>query len=103
MDLAQGPYGGLQTYFRNFDPRHEREEEIFTKLGYIDIQHLAPRIEAKVIHAVGLMDAICPPSSQFAAINKIKNLEKSYIYPDYGHEDLHDFHDIVFTFLTDKR
>ena len=54
-----------------FDPLHEREEEIFTRLGYIDVQHLAPRISGEVLMGVGLMDTICPPSTQFAAYNKI--------------------------------
>jgi cephalosporin-C deacetylase len=44
MDRAQGAYDELAYYFRMFDPLHEREEEIFTKLGYIDGQHLASRI-----------------------------------------------------------
>ena len=35
-------------------PRHEREDELFTKLGYIDAQHLAPRIQAEVFMGVGL-------------------------------------------------
>ena len=36
MDLALDAYDEIRTYFRQFDPRHEREQEIFTKLGYID-------------------------------------------------------------------
>jgi cephalosporin-C deacetylase len=67
MDLAQAAYEELKTYFRLYDPRHERQEEIFTKLGYIDIQHLAPRIRAEILMGTGLMDTICPPSTQFAA------------------------------------
>jgi cephalosporin-C deacetylase len=53
MDLAVNAYEELRTYFRRFDPRHEREQEIFTKLGYIDCQHLAPRIRAEVLMGVG--------------------------------------------------
>ena len=40
IDLAQNAYMELQEYFRKFDPLHEREEAIFTQLGYIDVQHL---------------------------------------------------------------
>src|SRR5690606_37269207 len=32
MDQAKDAYAELRTYSRLFDPRHEREEEIFTKL-----------------------------------------------------------------------
>jgi len=49
MDQAKDAYEELRRYFRMFDPRHERQEEIFTKLGYIDIQHLARRITAEVL------------------------------------------------------
>lgn len=88
MDLAQGAYLELKTYFRHFDPRHEREEEIFTKLGYIDLQYLAPRIQADTLMYTGLMDTICPPSTQFAAYNKMTCKKDVVIYPDYGHEYL---------------
>jgi cephalosporin-C deacetylase len=88
MDLAKDAYDELKTFFRQFDPRHERETEIFTKLGYIDVQHLAKRIRARVLMGVGLMDTICPPSTQFAAYNRITAPKDTVIYPDYGHENL---------------
>jgi cephalosporin-C deacetylase len=86
MDLAKDAYEELRTWFRQFDPRHEREKEIFTKLGYIDCQHLAPRIQAEVLMFTCLMDPICPPSTQFAAYNKLTARKDMVIYPDYGHE-----------------
>ena len=100
MDQAQHAYEELKTYFRKFDPRHEREREIFTKLGYIDIQHLAKRIRAEVLMGTGLMDAICPPSTQFAAYNKITSKKEVRIYPDFGHENLPGFADETFQFLS---
>jgi len=100
MDLAEGAYEELKTYFRHFDPRHERHEAIFTKLGYIDIQHLAHRIKAEVLMGTGLMDRICPPSSQFAAYNKIKSKKDVVIYPDFGHEGLPGFNDKAFEFMS---
>jgi cephalosporin-C deacetylase len=100
MDLAEGAYEELKTYFRLFDPRHERQEEIFTKLGYIDIQHLAPRIHSEVLMGTGLMDKICPASTQFAAYNKITSKKNVVIYPDFGHEGLPGFNDKAFEFLS---
>ncbi len=102
MDLAKGAYDGLGFYFRKFDPRHEREEEIFTKLGYIDIQNLVPRIRAKVKFYTGLMDNICPPSTQFAAYNKITSQKELIVYPDYGHEELPDEKDMTFSFFAEQ-
>ncbi len=99
MDLDQNAYEELRTYFRSFDPTHAREDEIFTKLGYIDIQHLAPRIKAEVMMTTCLMDQICPPSTQFAAYNKIKSKKSLTIYPDFGHELPVCSADTVFQFL----
>lgn len=103
MDLANNAYAELKTFFRFFDPRHEREAEIFTRLGYIDIQHLAPRIRAEVMMGVGLMDAICPPSTQYAVFNKITSPKRAVIYPDYGHEGLPGFNDMTFEFLSEMK
>ncbi|MDD5679290.1 MAG: acetylxylan esterase [Kiritimatiellae bacterium] len=100
MDLAKDAYEELKTYFRQFDPRHEREAEIFRRLGYIDVQHLAPRIRAHVLMGTGLMDAICPPSTQFAAYNKIRSPKAMVLYPDFGHEGLPGFHDRAFQFMA---
>jgi Acetyl esterase (deacetylase) len=88
MDLDKDAYGELRTFFRYFDPLHEREDEIFEKLGYIDLQYLAERIRGEVLMFVGLMDTICPPSTQFAAYNKITAPKQYVIYPDFGHEHL---------------
>jgi cephalosporin-C deacetylase len=95
MDIPTSPYIEIRDYFRAFDPNHKREEEIFTKLGYIDIQHLAKRIRAEVFMQTGLMDNVCPPSTQFAAYNKISSKKDVLIYPDYGHEGLKDAADVI--------
>lgn len=101
MDLARGPYEELRLFFRHHDPLHEREEEIFTRLGYIDNQHLASRIRAEVLMPVGLMDEVCPPSTQFAAYNKIGSPKQLLIYPDFAHENLPGAQDRIFDFLAD--
>lgn len=101
MDLAQGAYGELKTFFRDFDPRHENQDEIFYKLGYIDIQNLAPRIKAKMLMFTGLMDTTCPPSTQFAAFNKITSEKKVIFYHDFGHEALPEGHEIAMQWFDD--
>jgi cephalosporin-C deacetylase len=100
MDLAKDAYAELKTFFRHRDPRHEREGEFFTKLGYIDCQHLAPRIRGDILLATGLMDTVCPPSSQFAAYNKMTCAKRRVLYPDFGHEGLPGWSDEVFAFLA---
>ncbi|GIO40274.1 acetylxylan esterase [Paenibacillus apis] len=99
MDLAKDAYEELRNFFRFHDPLHKREEEIFNKLGYIDIQHLADRIQGEVLMAVGLMDTICPPSTQFAAYNKIQAPKQLEVYPDFGHEYLPGFGDRTLQFM----
>lgn len=99
MDLAKDAYEELRNFFRFHDPLHTREEEIFNKLGYIDIQHLADRIQGEVLMAVGLMDTICPPSTQFAAYNKIQAPKQVEVYPDFGHEYLPGFGDRTLQFM----
>lgn len=101
MDLAVAAYAEIRDYFRTFDPRHLREDEVFTRLGYVDIQFLAPRIKAEVLMPLGLMDTVCPPSTQLAAYNKITSPKNLLVYPDFGHEDLPGAADSVFDFLAD--
>ncbi|MFP4031793.1 MAG: alpha/beta fold hydrolase [Desulfococcaceae bacterium] len=101
IDLARDAYGELQDWFRYRDPRHLREAEIFERLGYIDVQHLCGRIQGEVLFATGLMDEICPPSTQFAAFNRIGAPKWMDIYPDFGHEDLPGHPDRIYRFLTE--
>jgi cephalosporin-C deacetylase len=99
MDQAKDAYKELQEYFRHSDPMHKLEATIFEKLGYIDIQFLAPRVRAEVLWGIGLMDTICPPSTQFAVYNKLTSPKKMAIYPDFGHEPLPGWYDQAFQFL----
>jgi cephalosporin-C deacetylase len=101
MDLAVGAYEEIKSYFRMFDPHHEREDEVFTTLGYIDNQFLTPRIKAQVLMFTGLMDTTCPPSTQFAAYNRISSAKDLVIYPDHGHEGLPGSSDRVFEFMME--
>ena len=101
MDLAKDAYDELKYFFRHFDPNHENEAEIFTKLGYIDCQHLATRIQGEVLMGTGLMDTVCPPSTQFAAFNKIPGKKDVVLYPDFGHEGLPGFDEHTIQFMLD--
>ena len=102
MDLDVDVYKELRDYFRMFDPRHEHEKETFTKLGYIDIQYLVPRLKGEVLMLTGLLDTICPPSTQFAAYNKMTCKKRHLIYPDFNHEALKDVDDITYQFLINE-
>jgi cephalosporin-C deacetylase len=99
IDKDENAYAELREWFRRFDPRHERRMEVFTRLGYIDVQHLAPRIRGEVLMPVGLMDQVCPPSTQFAAYNKIQSKKSLLVYPDYAHENLPEVNDRIYQFM----
>ena len=101
MDLNVGAYEGLKYYFREIDPLHKHEDEIFEKLGYIDLQNIAKRMRAELLMFTALMDTTCPPSAQFAVYNKVTSKKNVIFYPDYGHERLKGVGDIIFEFLSD--
>jgi cephalosporin-C deacetylase len=101
MDQAKDAYLELQEYFRHSDPMHKLEATVFEKLGYIDIQFLAHRVQAEVLWGIGLMDTICPPSTQFAVYNKLTSPKEMVIYPDFGHEPLPGWYDQAFQFLME--
>ena len=85
MDLDQNAYEELRYFFMQFDPEHQREDEFFTTLGYIAVNHLAPRIKANKLQGSSLLDNICPPSTQFAAYNNVQSEKAMKLYPDFGH------------------
>ena len=99
MDLDINVYREMQKWFKWTDPLHEREEEFFNTLSYIDLQNIVHRITGRVLMITGLMDEICPPSTQFAVYNKIQALKEMLIYPDFGHEYLFKVSDKIFDFL----
>lgn len=101
LDMARNAYEELQSYFKFFDPLHEREEEVYLRLGYIDVHNLAPRIKGKVQMAITLMDNICPPSTQFAAYNAITAPKELQLYPDFGHDFLPGQDDRAFEFFME--
>lgn len=100
LAYPRSPYQEVREYFRKHDPEHLRAELIYTRFGYIDAIHLAPRIRAELLMAITLEDDICPPSSQFAAYNQVSSAKQMALYPDYGHEDmLPGWHEKVWAFL----
>ena len=99
MDLFQHAYDELSYYIKHRDPRQQHMDAMFEKLGYIDIKNLAPRIKGETYMFISLMDAVCPPSTQFAAYNNIAGKKRCEIYPNHGHEGLPEQDELVFEFL----
>lgn len=101
MDLDVAAYADIRQYFRNFDPTHAHVEETFLRLGYIDNHNLAHRIQCKVRMFTGLLDNICPPSTQFAAFNNIESEKEVVLYPDYGHEGIKGVDDKIMQYIME--
>ena len=78
MDRDVIVYNGLAYHTRWFDPMGEHLDEFFTKLGYIDVQNFVERITCPVLCGTGLMDDVCPPSTQFAVFSKITARKKAF-------------------------
>lgn len=102
FDITSSAYEELHYWFRFRDPLHEREEEFFNTLEYIDLQHFVPRIKAEVKWAIALEDGVCYPAQQFAVYNKITSPKEMIFYPEYGHEYLPKLGDRVKGFLLNE-
>lgn len=99
LDLNKGAYEGLYYYFKKYDPLHIKEADFYNRLGYIDIQNFAALVKAEVLWQTGLMDHTCPPSTQFAAYNKLKGKKEMKLYPEHDHELITYANDFIFQFF----
>lgn len=104
LEGGESAYEELRHWLKRRDPRHEHIEEFFTRLGYIDVQHLAERVIANTVVVTGLMDEICPPSSQFAVYNRLTRAvsRRMTLYPDFGHESLPDAPDLALQWFVEQ-
>jgi cephalosporin-C deacetylase len=95
---TEGPYNEIYHYFKIHDSLHETEAVIYGTLSYFDCCNLAVRIKGECLLAVGLEDTICPPSTIFAAYNRIRAPKNIRVYPDFGHGGFarHDEEKIAF-------
>lgn len=100
MDLDSNFYEGIRYYFRWFDSMHKRELEFFEKLSYIDIVNFANMINCEVLLGTGLLDNICPPSSQYAFFNNLNCKKIHKIFHKHGHEINNFFENENLKFLS---
>ena len=96
VDLAEYPYREIADYVRAHPDRCDRA---FETLSYFDNMNLADRIRARVLVSCGLWDAICPPSTVFAAYNRMQCEKEMLAYPFHGHEEGDDWHERVFAMM----
>lgn len=99
LGADQIAYEGIRYYFRWFDPTGERKTETFTKLGYIDSHNFAHLVRCEVLFGTGLSDTICPPATQFAVYNNLTCKKQHHFYPEFEHEEIQAFDDLILDFF----
>ena len=77
------PYHEITGYLK---VHRDRVEQVFGTLSYFDGVNFAPRITARCLFSVSLMDMICPPSTIFAAYNRIRAPKEIRLYTYNEHE-----------------
>lgn len=60
-------------------------EKTLETLSYFDSMNLATRIQCPVFMGVGLQDPVCPPATNFAALNHTKGPKKYQVYANANH------------------
>lgn len=79
----EAPYNEIRAYL---SVHRYRVDEVFRTLSYVDGLNFAARGKAPALFSVGLMDAICPPSTVFAAFNHYAGEKAIKVWPFNGHE-----------------
>ena len=75
------PYAELTAYCRT-----HRDESVFDTLDYFDGVNHAARARTPALFSVALMDAICPPSTVYAAYNHWAGDKDIVVWKFNGHE-----------------
>lgn len=96
VDIAEYPYREIADYVRAWPQRYG---QVMETLSYFDNMNLADRIRGRVLISVGLCDLICPPSTIFAVINRLKCRKEVVVYPCSGHEENDDWRERLFAFM----
>ncbi len=82
------PYAEIAAYCA---VHRDQIQTVFKTLSYFDGVHLAARVRAATLFSVGLMDTICPPSTVFAAFNRLETEKQIEVYEFNGHEGGQEF------------
>jgi len=78
------PYQELVRYLA---AHREHTERVWNTAAYFDGVNFAKRITAPALFSVALMDDVVPPSTTFAAFNRLASDDKhNEVYPYNGHE-----------------
>ena len=85
------PYGEVVRYLKS---HRNHVDRVLTTLSYFDVAILDRRATAPALFSIGLMDAICPPSTVYAAYNWYGGPKEIREYPYNDHEGGQGFHEL---------
>jgi cephalosporin-C deacetylase len=77
------PYAEISRYCKT---HRDQIDQVFDTLRYFDGVNFAARASAPALFSVALMDAICPPSTVFAAYNHYAGEKHIEVWRYNGHE-----------------
>jgi cephalosporin-C deacetylase len=80
---AAEPYGELVRYLA---AHRDGAEQAFVTLSYVDAAVLGGLARAPALWSVAMMDAVCPPSTVFAAFNRYAGPKEIEVYEFNDHE-----------------
>lgn len=84
MDIAsEGPYPELVGFCATHRYQADR---VLRTLSYVDGVNFAARASVPALFSVGLMDAVCPPSTVYAAYHHYAGPKRMTVWPYNGHE-----------------
>lgn len=86
------PYSEIVRYLK---AHRDHVERALATLAYFDVAGLGRLASAPALFSVGLMDAICPPSTVYAAFNAYGGPKEIREYPFNDHEGGQGFHDLA--------
>lgn len=79
----EAPYSEIARYCKT---HRDHIDQVFATLRYFDGMNFAARASAPALFSVALMDAICPPSTVFAAYNHYAGDKSIEVWRFNGHE-----------------
>ncbi|MEG1925614.1 MAG: acetylxylan esterase, partial [Ruthenibacterium sp.] len=68
--------------------------------GYIDTLNFAHLVRAKTLFGTGLKDVWCLPITQYGVYNNLQCRKKHVVFPDFGHEEIQAFDDMLLSFFA---
>ncbi|KQT97657.1 acetylxylan esterase [Sanguibacter sp. Leaf3] len=78
-----GPYAEIRRFLSG---QRDQVETVMTTLSYMDGVNFSRRATCPAWFSVGLMDAVCPPSTVYAAYNRYAGPKQMQVFEYNGHE-----------------